>query len=767
MQVRPARNVTQPEPNPSRPDNTDAQQPLRQDGQLAYPRPAIRDHGAFVAQGPAPLSASTVDAATAPLTAAVDRLLKQPGNNNLQGYIVFDKGVPGLIRGGPPQPGLSEPGQRDALCELFFAELAYRQPPGISQAERDASEPRLRALATAHVDRSLAQSGNGLQLRGLMAALRDLRADADAPDVGTHAPESKTRADEPPPRKTAPDGPPGPLAAAIERLKPGNANQDQHYIVFKNGQLALSQTKAPGVGLAKREQQKALCDLISAELVHRSPARQAPYREGEAFDAAARKMAKAIVERTLGAIGNHVRLNSLMAILPELASLSQLSASELDKVTAKMKDARISTQTDVQEVSGAAPVKSAWKSGAASLLFALATGVLVQFGVLSAYDKARPAGATRFTRKDMDDAIARAMKEGVDLECAQPLVRMFDAIHGNPALAEHTITQANRIRNLLKVDGSLGERSAGAGPAAATLLLSLHPESLKQMFLTREQVCRLAEEAVVILGHMGSFIEQLATDGSNEFSKASPEDIPSVLYKNANTFMESSGGNLIASRFGSAIQILLHNAERLEAFADLDDALDEQLEGGSESIFRLMQEYVPADFGNARRIDLHAQPQTGRPLLTLLEESPAVLHMAPGQPQPQPETKASIAPPTTAAHIGVGATARVASRTGPTQPQPQVGATPDAHPRFPGAKRRNPAEHFHPRDHRALSRDQLKQRQEVLEAREMDLIGAYDKWTPELRSLLKERSRARRMADQGTTNISSGGKLVQPTTLDR
>jgi hypothetical protein len=769
VQMRPARNATQPETKASKPDSTDAQQPLQQDGQLAYPRPAIQDHQAIVAQGPASLSASTVDAAAAPLTAAVDRLLKQPGHNNLQGYLVFDnKGVPGLIHGRPPEPGLSNPGQRDALCELFFAELAHRQPRGISQTERDTSEPRLRALATAHVNRTLAQSGNGLQLRGLMAALRELRAQAGAPDVGTNAPESKARADEPSPRKVAPESPPGPLAAAIERLKPGNVNQD-HYIVFKNGQLALSQTKPPGVGMAKPEQQKALCDLIATELVHISSARHATDRDGEAFDAGARKVAKAIVERTLGHFGNHVQLSCLMAILPELATLSKLSASGLDTVIATMKDAaRVSTQADVPEVSGPAHVKSDSKSGATKLLFALVTGVLVQFGLLRAYDTpgpARPGGAIRFTRKDMDDVIARAMQEGADLECAQPLVRMFDAIHGNPALSEHTITQANRIRSLLKLDGSLGERSAGAGPAAAALLLSLHPERLKQMFLTREQVYRLAQEAVVVLGHMGSFIERIANDGSNEFSKASPEDIPSVLYSMANTFMESPGGNLIASRFGSAIQILLHNAERLEAFADLDDALDEQLEGASESVFRLMQEYVPADFGNARRIDLHAQPQTGKPLLTQLEEPPVVLHMSPGQQQP--ETKASLAPPTTAAHIGGGAPARAASRTGSTQPQPQVGAPPDAASRFPGAKRRNPAEHFHPRDHRALSRDQLKQRQEVLEAREMDLIGAYDKWTPELRSLLKERSRARRMAEQGTANISSGGKLVQPTSLDR
>lgn len=541
-------------------------------------------------------------------------------------------------------------------------------------------------------------------------------------------PESKTRAEERAALTAAPGRPPGPLTTAVELLKPDSVNQE-HFVLFRNGQLALSKSKPPGIGLAKREQQKALCDLIAAELVQTSPERAIGHREGEAVDAGAQKVAKAIVDRMLKQFGNHVQLNRLMAILPELARLSELSASGLDTVTATIKNVpRASTQADAHQSSAPAGTKA---------LYAFLGGVLVQFGLLRSFGTREAA----FTATDMDDVIARAMHEEVGFVFRQTVARMFDAIHGDAALSEHTIAHANRLRRTLAMDVSHSERAAGAGPAAATLLLSLPPERLKRMFLTREQVYRLAEEAVVVLGHMSQTMSAIKQDATAEdfIGKLPlPEQAPSVMYHLADRFMASAGGKLIASRFGTAIQILLHNAQRLEAFADLDDAPDEQLEDESASIFLLLQEHVPADYDNAPRIDLHPQPQTSRPLLTLADEPPVLLHVAPAEPRA--ETKTSPSQPLGSARLNVASNS------------------------FPGAKRRNPAQHFHPRDHHALSSDQLKRRQEVLKARELNLIGDYDKWTPELRSLLKDRSRARRMAQRGTTDVS-GGRLVQPWEL--
>lgn len=555
-------------------------------------------------------------------------------------------------------------------------------------------------------------------------------------------PESKTSTEERAALTAAPGRPTGPLTIAIERLKPDSVNQE-HYVLFRNGQLALSKSKPPGIGLAKREQHKALCDLIAAELLQTSSERAVGHREGEASDAGARTLAKAIVDRMLKQFGNHVQLNRLMAILPGLPTLFELSASGLDTVTATIKNApRASTQADAHEVPSAAKAQASHASSvppATKALYAFLCGVLVQFGLLKSVGNRE----TAFTARDMDDVIARATHEEAGFRFRQTVARMFDAIHGDAALSERTIAHANRLREALAMEVSHSERVAGAGPAAATLLLSLPPERLKRMFLTPDQVYRLAEEAVVVLGHMSQTMSVIKQDdiGEDFFEKLpSPQQAASMMYHLADRFMASAGGKLIASRFGTAIQILLHNAQRLEAFAELDDAPDEQLELESASIFLLLQEHVPADFDNAPRIDLQPQTETSTPLLTLADEPPVMLHVAPAEPQA--ETKTSPHEPLATSRLNV----------------PRNG--------FPGAKRRNPAQHFHPKDHRALAGDQLKRRQEVLKARELNLIGGYDKWTPELRSLLKDRSRARRMAQRGTTDISSGGRLVQPWELD-
>lgn len=334
-------------------------------------------------------------------------------------------------------------------------------------------------------------------------------------------------------------------------------------------------------------------------------------------------------------------------------------------------------------------------------------------------------------------------------------------------MSEHTLEHANRIRQSMKTGDSHVDRASGPGPTAAALLLNLPPERLKRMFVTRNQVNQLTEEAFVVLGHMSHMVTVFRKKKQTEhFARdvASPTDAPVRLYNMANEFMDTAGGALIANRFKSALQILMHNAERLEAFAEIDDASDEQLDTDAASIFDLVQEHVSAHFENAPRIEFQARSDKERPLIAFEEEplnvdrsgevAPVVVHASRPEAQPdavfesKAEGKASPDLPAATRQSTASRIARVA-------------------PRFRGSKPRNPAEHFHPRDHRALSRDQLKKREEVLLARELNFIGMYDKWTPELRSLLKERNRARRAAEQGTPNISRGQNMVQPPTLGR
>lgn len=567
------------------------------------------------------------------------------------------------------------------------------------------------------------------------------------------------------PRQAAARTSPGPLKAAVARLlKSGNK---AHFIVFKNGELTLDANRPRGLGLGKPEQQKAFCNLFVAELAHMQP-KEASSAELKAFQASAHRLANAFVNRALQQLGNDINGNNIqLGVLPNL--LDQLSgmygqpASELDAGTALLRQspnsdlpARAAHAPESKTPGGMDP-RAEEKSAALGLLTTgLFSGLLLQFGLVKplvgapSYPVGRP-----FTASDMNGLMDRMTAKVCVFD--PQVARMFDAVHEDPSLSDHALRHANQIRQNLFSGHSRIDRLAGAGLPATALLLSLPPERLKQMFLTRAQVERLAEEAYVVLGHLPNFMDLGGTRDTiqpffESISSPQPEVAPRMVSQTANAFIDTAGGGKIAYRFTSAIQILLHNAERLEAFADLDDALDGQLEYESASISELLQEYVPADFENAPRIDLHAEPKTAMRALALVEEPslaepgqamrPLVVHAAQAEVQP----------------------VRVVSKPRATRSPSDAGANPvtnpGAHPKLPGSKRRNPAEHFHPRDHHALSRNQLKQRKEVLQARELDLIGAYDKWTPELRSLLKERSRARR-------DISSGGRLVPPPELHR
>jgi hypothetical protein len=379
--LRPSRNASTALPQVSRPLRTDAQQVSSHEHQLGFAPLPILDHWRLASQGTQPLSASAGEAkganeqqrdapsrAAGPLKAAVDRFSAQRAS--LQSYVTFDRGEPTVAKDKAAGQGLFEPEQHQALCNLVVEELAQAEPRDVSQIEREAFAHSAQSLATALVNRALMQSDGQLRLRVLMGILSQVRtlygrpaSELDAETVksmeaakgdgsiGGDKPTTNAVVQKAPQPGHPSETPaillewaqaahtartPGPMTAAVHALKPNSKNK-QHYITFKDGQLALLQKRPAGLGLAKPDQAKAFVNLVLAELLHLEPAGVSP-GESKAFEDSARVAAKGLVNRTLKQIGSHAILGGLMAMLeelPELAKLCQSRASHLTSTSAQ------------------------------------------------------------------------------------------------------------------------------------------------------------------------------------------------------------------------------------------------------------------------------------------------------------------------------------------------------------------------------------------------------------------------------------------------
>jgi hypothetical protein len=83
-----------------------------------------------------------------------------------------------------------------------------------------------------------------------------------------------------------------------------------------------------------------------------------------------------------------------------------------------------------------------------------------------------------------------------------------------------------------------------------------------------------------------------------------------------------------------------------------------------------------------------------------------------------------------------------------------------------GARPKGQPAHWHKREHRGLASGEKTRRLQTIEAWELGFFTEkHQKLTPEIKAAMEGRSRARRMAEQGTTNISAGQRLIRPSKI--
>jgi hypothetical protein len=223
-------------------------------------------------------------------------------------------------------------------------------------------------------------------------------------------------------------------------------------------------------------------------------------------------------------------------------------------------------------------------------------------------------------------------------------------------------------------------------------------------------------------------------------------------------FIATPESATLVGRFHTALQILTNNAERLERLAELaeeqdgdadeagqddeSDIADAERAGSPEedrSIHDMLDAYVPAADEHPAIAETQQLPAAQREVqAVVVAPTPRRTPMsAPGSEtkrEPKRETKSAAKPGTTP--ISPGQADRGAETTRP--------GTADARGVQPGAKRTGPREHWHPRGHKRLSKQELQKRVDKLKAVELQMIGRFDKWTPELAELLRQRRREQR-----------------------
>jgi hypothetical protein len=334
-------------------------------------------------------------------------------------------------------------------------------------------------------------------------------------------------------------------------------------------------------------------------------------------------------------------------------------------------------------------------------------------------------------------------------------------------------------------DQSTGEPGIGrlsAGVAVTVLVLSLPPEQLQRMIPTRAQVNMLlqgvrqlvTELAATADPHTHAAVMQTMRGGS-------AQDVAIAMAKVANQFMQTPQGRDVAQRFTAPLAILMHNAVRLERFAALDVSADAGME--DQHLLALLDEHVPGDFANAPLIDLSSASEEPTALaLTFNDEKkpPPAAHVE-AMPQPLPKPAANAGPSDTAAprrgakplakptkaekrlardqtHRAQAAAA--AKPATPAMPVEELACGPAAtHPRSAshkqaGSKPTQPGEHHHPAN-KNMSREERDRRRDKVLAMEKG-FGRFEKWTGDLRAVLRERMGER---------SSQGQQLVQPPPL--
>ena len=367
-------------------------------------------------------------------------------------------------------------------------------------------------------------------------------------------------------------------------------------------------------------------------------------------------------------------------------------------------------------------------------------------------DRAAGSGVepSHFSESDLKVVLDRFVFDRTEIH-ARDVAQMFRAIRRDPGLSECVLEHANAFLEHM----SLGDRHdelMGSQLIATALVLSLPPETLEQLLFTREEVAGFKRCALQLLGHLAfgelplgdSIVRLLAVGRDLDRVGAHVDSL-------ARDFNADHRDDPIAARFIFALKILEHNADRMETVAGMAP----QENWRDRPLLELLDEAAPPRFAE---IEADFLRQLKGPVRAALlgyipeEAAPAATSSVPQGSTPARETHAQ--PRATRQARPQAAPiqkTKVKTRGEPAVQPPQVepvasdtktssppGAPSYAETRQPGSRPHGDREHFHPRDHRALPKAEVKARREKLKAyQKLGKLFRFTEWTPELGDVVR------------------------------
>jgi hypothetical protein len=316
--------------------------------------------------------------------------------------------------------------------------------------------------------------------------------------------------------------------------------------------------------------------------------------------------------------------------------------------------------------------------------------------------------------------------------------RLFATVRTEPSASPAALASARALLDKFST-GDIRDHTVGVWLTATALVLNLPRSSLTEIVLTEAVVDMLRHHARLLLGS--------AHDRSMPQMKVL-SDNPWVLGELAAEALGTPPGLALATRLHSALQILGHNARRLDIFLEMEESMLPRNQG--KALIALLDEFVPQPLPEGADNDFSLLLPITPPAESDAEVKAQAVLLPPGKPRARPGRKqaAAAAQPTA---ISAKASGPQAARM-PLRPHAQ-----------PGSKLPQPAMHHHPAN-KGLTKADKNARAEKHKAVMAGLIDPYARWTPELREqLIAARQQARLLRNTGSTQVI-GGKLVRPPT---
>ena len=343
--------------------------------------------------------------------------------------------------------------------------------------------------------------------------------------------------------------------------------------------------------------------------------------------------------------------------------------------------------------------------------------------------------------------------------------RFLRAIRASAALSARALECGRRIVAEQTINGGLVDRgienTAGARLAFAGLLMHLHPDVLREVMFTPEQMRYQIAVVHMLLGRVNTAMTGSDPNVDAAESVGNQEEVVRLLARNQERFLELPIARPIVSRFNESLGILQRNSARFERLADLAAELYEDPEFAGIEAERFLAILEDPDF--AQLLEPSGDlPQESAACLTHIPESALGAQYAPSAaPVVVPastDVKFENAPGPTA---GPQPRARRASGR---EKKPIAASAPRAVPRSadgaaPTGKDRKPAQHHHPAHFSHLKKAEVKARLLAIRAANRGFHGRSEDTVRDFKAMVDAKRQERR-------NRMTSQKLVQPIEVD-